>query len=344
MEKLWSFGIYQLEVSSAYWLLLNNLFTLVCLSKQTHYLARSATYNVLKANCHSCFKVFCELVAWKTLFELSEWKMIAKWVIHTLCKLPLYIYFVDYYKLELLRYYFFLLLLDPLFVVLGSLLMLILSNENTLLLLNIPLIFVHISSSLVIFNEYTKTKHINDVLFLASYNFNYVLEITLMFVIKLLKEHNNFPSIYFARKLIFSLVNLSISSAVYRLSFYLSYAQIRMYDWRFIWKLCNALFTFLYICGISYELDNKLSLAFIFALIVILISLTLITTNHKSHYAAAILFVLFTAYNVSKNKLWTVQLVSVPMAEFFSQFTLIGALLYSIWWLTNNMTNLTQLL
>ena len=272
------------------------------------------------------------MIAWKTLFELSEWKMIAKWVIHTLCKLPLYIYFVDYYKLELLRYYFFLLLLDSLFVVLGSLLMLILSNENTLLLLNILLILMHISSSLLIFNECMyKTTHINDVLFLAFYNFNYVLEITLMFVVKLLfKDHNNFPSIYFARKLIFSLVNLSISVAVYRLSVYLSYAQIGMYDWRLIWKSCNALFTFLYICGISYELDNKLSLTFIFAVIVTLTSLTLINTNHKSHYAAAVLFVLFTAYNVSKYKLWTVQLVSVPMAEFFGQFTLIGALLYSI--------------
>ena len=95
------------------------------------------------------------------------------------------------------------------------------------------------------------------------------------------------------------------------------------------WKLRTFLVIVLYIyIYISYQFTTSFS--FVVVSIVVLISSFFIFKCSLSAYIATSLIVLFLVFNIVLYKLWTVELFSVPTAEFLSQFTIIGSLLYTV--------------
>ena len=94
------------------------------------------------------------------------------------------------------------------------------------------------------------------------------------------------------------------------------------------WKLRNFIVIVLYIIDISYQFTTSFS--FVVVSIVVFISLFFIFKRSLSAYIAASLIVLFLVFNIVWYELWTVELFSVPTAEFLSQFTIIGSLLYTV--------------
>ena len=94
------------------------------------------------------------------------------------------------------------------------------------------------------------------------------------------------------------------------------------------WKLRNFFVIVLYIIDISYQFT--ISFSFVVVSIVVFISAFFIFKRSVSAYVVTALIVLFLAFNIVLYQLWTVELFSVPVVQFLSQFTIIGSLLYSV--------------
>ena len=94
------------------------------------------------------------------------------------------------------------------------------------------------------------------------------------------------------------------------------------------WNFINFLVIVLCIIDTSYQFT--ISFSFIVISIVVFISAFFIFKRSVSAYIATSLIVLFLVLNILWYELWTVGLFSVPVAEFLSQFTIVGSLWYAV--------------
>ena len=94
------------------------------------------------------------------------------------------------------------------------------------------------------------------------------------------------------------------------------------------WNFLNFLAIVLYIIDISYQFT--ISFSFVVVSIVVFISAFFFFKRSVSKYIAASLIILFLVFNIVWYELWTVELFSMPVAKFLSQFTIVGSLLYTV--------------
>ena len=132
--------------------------------------------------------------------------------------------------------------------------------------------------------------------------------------------------IYFIFKILcFSFKMLVVNNAV---QIIIASYSISKEGQRESWKLRNILVLVLYIINISYQFTTSFS--FVVVSIDVFILSFFIFKRSMSAYIATSLIVLFLVFNIVLYKLWTVELFSVPTAEFLSQFIIIGSLLYTV--------------
>ena len=101
------------------------------------------------------------------LVMLLDRKKAVTWIIQILCKVPFYTLIVDYFKSEL-RLYTHAVFLEAFFPAIESLLILIVSNKNTILMFTVIFIFLCLFCAVGLFKQLTNKPDNNIIVFLSS--------------------------------------------------------------------------------------------------------------------------------------------------------------------------------
>ena len=267
------------------------------------------------------------------LIMLLEWKKVVAWVIQILCKAPFCaLIIVDYINLEI-RFYVPIALLEVFFSAIESFLVLIFSNKNTILVFSVIVIlftFVGAFGNILELQFIVENGITFGILFLFIV-FNLLFEIVCIFVI-ITQSSSSFQFSFFVRKLFLSVAKLILVGIVLSFVQFIHNEQILQSrsDRMVLWIIMNTIAISLYMYNISYQLNNEVSWIFLLSIFLICILWIIVMTDCKSAYAATALIVVFIIHCFFWYKLYAVKLISLTVAEFFSQFTLVGALLFAV--------------
>ena len=301
-----------------------------------------------------------------------------RWLIHTLCKLPIYTKFLFYYRLLLFCHKDFI-LIDLYYGVIGCLIALLSGyNSSTLVvcILFVSLLYLYfVVMDLSIFKKLFKdlinleelpnelpriqlTSQdkriiISEIIPYIKQNFqrvivvNTIYEIFGCFFIYLYSTlwqpvffspftipgafigdtSASYPKeIYFTLKILCFLFKILISIITGHII--IASYSISKKELRASWKLRN--FSVIVLCIIDISYQFTISFSFVVVSIVVFISSFFIFKRSVSAYVATSLIVLFIVLNIFLYELWTVELFSIPVVKFLSQFTIIGSLLYTV--------------
>lgn len=135
----------------------------------------------------------------------------------------------------------------------------------------------------------------------------------------------NSKEIYFIWKFVFVMLEASFIQAAMQSVIFKSMPKERK---RQYWNFINFFVIVLYIIDIPYQFT--ISFSVVVVSIVAFISSFFIFKRSVSVYVTTFLIVLLLVCNILWYKLWTVELFSVPVVQFLSQFTIVGSLLYTV--------------
>ena len=264
---------------------------------------------------------------------LLEWKKVVTWIIQILCKMPFYALIVKYFKSEL-RFYTHAVFLEDYFSAIVSFLILTVSNKNTIMVFTVIFIVICPLCAIEVFKQLNNKSDNNytvTVVFILFFVINFLFEIISIFVIITLPTYS-FQSSFFLRKLSLSAAKFVLITLVFGfVGDVHNEQQLQSRSgWKVLWIIINTVTIVLYTYNVSYQLNNELSVIFLLSIFVVYILWILVIRNCKAACAALALIVVFSVHCFFWYKLNAVKLISLTVAEFISQFTMIGALLFAV--------------
>ena len=266
------------------------------------------------------------------LIMLLEWTKVVTWLIQILCKAPFYaLIIVDYFQLEM-HLYASTAFIEAFFPAIESFLLLIFSNKNTILMFSVIFICLYFLCALGNFQMFNNEADIiTFVVFILFFVVNLLFEIVCIFEIMTLSS-SSFQSSFFVRKLFLSLARLSFVFSVICLVEFIHKEQLlqNRTERQVLWLSVSTIAIVLYTYYVSYQLNNEVSVTFLLSIFLVCILWILFILNFKAAYAATALIVVFSIYCFFWYKLYAVKLISITVAEFMSQFTMVGALLFAV--------------